>query len=501
MTFSAAFAMTMFICLKIRKFFMSYFGSMHSNKTFLKFVKAILACLIIVFACAYVSEKACAQNTLSLTVTPPLFQLSIKPGDTWSSSLKVVNTNPRDLTLYASAMNFAPQGEGGRGKFTPITNEDAAYASHSLARWIEISGDALDIPQGQSKEIPFSVRIPADAEPGGHYAAILVGTRPAEQGGGSHIAVASYVSSLLFIRIGGNASEEGSIREFYTEKTFLQSQDASFVLRFENIGNVHLQPQGDITVYNMWGKERGMIPINQKTDFGNVLPSSIRKFVFEWKGEDSLFEAGKYKAIATLSFGSAAKQSVSATTYFWVLPVKPLLGVLGGIAMFILIMIWAIRSYVRRVLRIEAALRGITMAGVESRQQQTPSIRTSKWTGPVKESIADLKALKMGMRVNPAARTQDIAAVKAVKPEKPALRRENPDFSGMHVDNTQTQRSIGPMQFARKHAYLLAFAAIMAGSVAAVSIFFSKALIPSRSYQVYIQEEDGRKVKLIDLAR
>ena len=74
------------------------------------------------------------------------------------------------------------------------------------------------------------------------------------------------------------------------------------------------------------GQERGIIPINQASQFGNVLPESIRKFTFTWKGEWSVSDIGRYTAMATLAYGSEERQFASAKTYFWVIPVKLLLG-------------------------------------------------------------------------------------------------------------------------------------------------------------------------------
>ena len=31
---------------------------------------------------------------------------------------------------------------------------------------------------------------------------------------------------------------------------------------------MHIQPQGDIKIFNMWGQERGVIPVNRQTMFG-----------------------------------------------------------------------------------------------------------------------------------------------------------------------------------------------------------------------------------------
>ena len=293
------------------------------------------------------ASKAMAFDKLSLTITPPLFQMAIGPGEVWRSSLKIVNTNPYDLTVYAGNMNFEANGEEGQGRFVPLLENNI----NNLAKWIEITPDPIFIPQGKSVDIPFTVRIPPDAEAGGHYAAILVGTRPQnENANGANVLVSSQVSSLFLVRINGDVREEGYIQEFKTGRTFYEKLDIDFILRFKNIGNVHLKPQGEIAIFNMWGKEIGKILINEKNDFGNVFPRSARKFIFNWQRESSLLEMGRFKAVAEISYGEDARQNVSHAVYFWILPAKPLIGAVISFLVVILIIIFLIRRYVKRSL-------------------------------------------------------------------------------------------------------------------------------------------------------
>ena len=86
------------------------------------------------------------------------------------------------------------------------------------------------------------------------------------------------------------------------------------------------------------------IPINAQTHFGNVLPNSIRKFEFTWKGEQSLSDIGRYKAVVTLGYGIEGRKFQSSATYFWVIPVKSVLMVLGG-ALFIVLFVLCFPSY------------------------------------------------------------------------------------------------------------------------------------------------------------
>ena len=251
--------------------------------------------LVALFLAAVVFPVAThAQEATSLSVTPPLFQISAEPGQVWQSSIKVINTNDFPLTVYAQPVNFEAEGENGRGRFLPILEQETS--GQTLAEWITVTDAPIVIEPESSKEVPFIVNLPETVPPGGHFAAIFIGTRPPAEADSMAVRTAQVVSSLFFLTVSGDVIERGSIREFSVVDSFTEVPSSNFVLRFQNEGNVHVRPRGSITIYNMWGKERGVIPINQHSNFGNVLPSSIRKFEFSWAGEPSLADIGHYTA-------------------------------------------------------------------------------------------------------------------------------------------------------------------------------------------------------------
>ena len=289
------------------------------------------------------------QDSITLTITPPFFQLNMNPGELWSSAIKVVNTNPGDLPVYVTLTDFESTGEEGRANFIPIpANGDA---SNSLSTWIHLTGGThFVVPKGESTEIPFTIQVPNDASPDGHYAAVLVRTQPTDATRGSALKISSYISSLFFVRVSGNVVEQGDIREFSSDKTFYSDPNVNFTLRFENKGNVDLHPQGDITVYDMWGKQVGQILVNNDSAFGNVLPRSTRKYDFSWSGDGGLLNMGRYTAVATLTYGENARQNVFETISFWVIPIWETLGILGGSVLFVLFILLIVRWYVRKAL-------------------------------------------------------------------------------------------------------------------------------------------------------
>lgn len=285
------------------------------------------------------------QEKLSLTITPPLIKVNFNPGQTWQSAIKIVNNNPQDLNIFVKVMDFKSGPEGGIVFIKEKTEGEKKYL---LSEWIEFPKEPILIPAFQSKEIPFTIKVPENAEPGGKYAAILAGPQAPEKTEGTVIKITPLVSSLVLATVRGETREAIWIREFSTDKIFYQKPKVNFTLKIENIGNVHIQPKGEIKIFNMLGKERGKISFNQNTEYGNILPQSARKWNFSWEGEDLLFEAGRYKAILNLTYGNELTQTETKEIHFWILPLVPLATILGIIFLFFLLVFLTIRIYVKR---------------------------------------------------------------------------------------------------------------------------------------------------------
>ena len=327
--------------------------------------KSFLLCVVVLGSFLPFLLHAQVERSQTLSVSPTLFQMTANPSQSWESEIRVVNVNDFEITVYPQVVNFAPSGESGTGTLIPIFTEETKGTT--LAEWVTLTQSEVVIAPGQTATIPFSVRVTADAAPGGHYAAILVGTKPPQENtAASQVQTAQFVTSLLFVRVSGDVVESGNIREFSTEKTINNDPDIQFNIRFENTGNVHLQPQGDITITNMWGTERGVIPINYQTHFGNVLPASIRKFSFSWTGAKSSYDIGRFKAIATLGYGEDTKNFSTSTTYFWVIPLQQILIIFTCLALMFWFFSFVVKLYIKRML---------VLAGLEPGSNRQNNVR------------------------------------------------------------------------------------------------------------------------------
>lgn len=294
--------------------------------------------------------SASAAEEMKITITPPLIKNNVEKGQTWSSVIKVTNNTLSDLPVYTQVMDFKSREDGAGPQF--ITEKNDAESNQFLASsWVNIEAGPINIPAQESVEIPFVIKVPADASPGGHYAAILIGNQSSGEVAGTAIKISSQVSSLLFLSVKGEVVERGDIREFSTDKNVYQEAHADLTVRFENTGNVHLQPQGEIGIYNIFGKQVEKFLVNQSSgDYGNVLPASIRKWIFTWDGSKSPFSMGRYRADLILSYGNQSKETKNASLFFWVINYKWLGIIIGSLLLIILLIQFLIKRYIKKAL-------------------------------------------------------------------------------------------------------------------------------------------------------
>lgn len=295
----------------------------------------------------------------ALTVSPPYFDFSAASGDAVLDVIRLYNEGSEPITVYPSVADFtANDAEDGTPRlFQPTDGGD----STGLARWISVSSEPVTIEPGQRGNVEFSINVPRDnAQPGGHYGAIVLSEAP--PAGGGDISIASQIGALILLRVDGEISEMASVAEFGFAKKALwyEHLPVDFFLRFENYGNTHLRPSGTLVIENWYGSKVAKIPVND--DMGGVLPRSIRKFDFGWRKSVSdgtepgivrewkNFAIGKYTATLVVSYGLENKL-LSETRTFLVWPWR--LMTAFGIALVLLLisLAYGIRVYNKSIIR------------------------------------------------------------------------------------------------------------------------------------------------------
>ena len=326
---------------------------------------------LIVFCIASVAGGflAATSPARALTVNPRL-ELNADPGTVVRTDLKITNEERESRTFYLRSENFNSQDETGNPSFN--------LRREGLAAWIK-SPQSITLGPGETINLPIEIEIPYDATPGGHFAAIFFLTEPPNLFDNSGaVGFSAKLGTLILLRVNGDFVQDANILEFGTtnKQKFFTHLPVQFYYRFQNTGEDHLKPIGDIAVSNLIGQTTKILVAN--TVDGSVLPKSVRKFTSVWNEHngnlkqepvidvpksDPLsywdavnyqarhFTFGRYKAEIELAFGTVALKSDSAEFVFYVIPWQLLSVAIPTLIILLIILRWIIKAYNRAIIR------------------------------------------------------------------------------------------------------------------------------------------------------
>lgn len=268
----------------------------------------------------------------ALTLTPGRFEVRGNPGDTITEEMLLINEGDKVEAYYSSFSNFEAQGESGSPAFVEPKS--------GLGTWITTPVSSVSLDAREQKIIPFTITIPADAEPGGHFAVIFWGTSPA--GGSGQVSVGAKTGILVLLSVNGDVKEEAGLLDFKTldSQFFYNTLPVSLEYRFKNDGGDRIKPEGKITIRNTVFFPAEYLDANPGE--GNVLPNSTRKIKVDWQKYErpsdykeptnifskflsdvgyqwKNFAVGLYSANLNVAYGTQGEH-VKKTTFFFVFP-------------------------------------------------------------------------------------------------------------------------------------------------------------------------------------
>jgi hypothetical protein len=303
----------------------------------------------------------CAHQAKAISISPPIIDVASDPGTIIERSITINNETDKERIYSVGVMNFEMTGEEGYQKFIPLE----ADKSFDLSGWIKYNEDKIIVQPKNSKKFIFTINVPLDADPGGHYASIFfsTGTTRSEENKDSNVGIEAQINSLILLQVSGAVDEKAQIESFNLENksTLLYHLPAKFIFRINNEGNTHIRPKGNIEIKNIFGKRTVLLDANPKNN--RVLPENIRKIESQWGSNleylssDSInkfieeikydfknFAFGKYAARLDIVYGNGNGNLLTREITFWVFPWRAIL----ASSLFIIIMIIIARTLIKK---------------------------------------------------------------------------------------------------------------------------------------------------------
>jgi len=284
------------------------------NKKF-KLITYVLIFLTFNFSLLTFNLRHASAQSLSLSISPPLLEVFIKPGKSVTQQYKLTNNGEREnITIKLGQLN-----EYG-------INPENTSASDN---WITLRESDIDfnrpftLEKGQSKQFLLRIQPPADLTQQDYYRALVFTTETLEPGQTSQSSVSQSIVSPLLITVTstGQVSKAGTIPNFEVPK-FLDSFGPLMAnIIVENTGNTYFRPIGRVTLSGPFAKG------NFEIDPIVYLPGSKKKLTTNTSGKSKStlflpgFFLGKYQIQANFTLDES-NIKIDQTKTFYALPWK-----------------------------------------------------------------------------------------------------------------------------------------------------------------------------------
>lgn len=240
----------------------------------------------------------------SIAVSPVSKLYKLDAGTTRNDEITVINGGSTTYTFKVYTSPYSVTGaEYTPDFFTNRTNTD-------IKSWVKFAQTTYRLEAGKSVSVPYSIVVPTDATPGGHYAVIFAETQPT--GGAAEtnsVERRKRIGTLVYATVNGTYEIGGRFNGIRTPglqfKPPLKSE-----LNVENTGNTDFAVDTVFAVSDLFGSRKFT-----DTKQYRLLPKTERKIELAWSQSPGF---GVYEVTVSAKF---LDQETTRTSYVLMAPI------------------------------------------------------------------------------------------------------------------------------------------------------------------------------------
>lgn len=217
----------------------------------------------------------------SLAMTPAIQHLEVKAGETVDDTMTVINDGKVVYKFIVYARPYSVKNEQYDPQFeTTLDNTD-------IYQWVQFEKVSYTLQPGERIDVPYHMKVPTNAAPGGHYGVMFAETQP-DASNATSVLRKKRVGGLLLANVEGKVVRAGTLLS--ADAPFWQSAPPLTVTdRVKNTGNTDFQATVSTSVEDMFGSVK-----HTETKNYTVYPGTIRKIPVSWQNSP-WFGLFKYK--------------------------------------------------------------------------------------------------------------------------------------------------------------------------------------------------------------
>lgn len=208
----------------------------------------------------------------SITMSPVGERLEVQPGQVVTKELTIVNDGQLPYEFIVYSRPYSIQNEQYDPDFTATPTNADAY------KWVRFGQTKYSIKAGETIKVPYTINIPADALPGGHYGVVFAETQPAMQEGQNAVARKKRVGAILYVTVAGEFTRAG--QPLSVTVPFWQNEaPLHATIRSKNSGTTDFRTTMTMTVRDVFGN----VKFKESKEYP-LLPQTVREMRLEWAG-------------------------------------------------------------------------------------------------------------------------------------------------------------------------------------------------------------------------
>ncbi len=182
-------------------------------------------------------------------------------GTTVQDSATILNSSDKDLTFQVFATDAMNTPVGGAFALLPVETKP-----EDVGAWIALPPETVatvTVPAKGRKDIPFTVKVPADATPGDHVGGIVAlntAVEGVQQEGKVQVGVKRSVGARLYFRVPGPVTPGLSVEDVRVSRAapllpWIKDARATVSYALVNRGNVVVEPKVALSAEGLFGRE------------------------------------------------------------------------------------------------------------------------------------------------------------------------------------------------------------------------------------------------------
>ncbi len=224
----------------------------------------------------------------------PLLEETVPRGGTAHGTIELENQEeqPTSLEVYLQDWEYLEGGSGDKLFSAP------GSSPWSASGWISFYPQKLELSARGKGVVEYTIRVPADANAGGHYAVLFFESklgRGPDDAQGVSVQYTGRLGSLIEVQVAGTVERTGEIAAV-TVGAFTADAPLTLGYTFRNTGNIAIRPKASFNIIDQTGRYFG------RGEFAPLytFPGRSGSVTTEWNGT---LPPGSYTVVVTADLG------------------------------------------------------------------------------------------------------------------------------------------------------------------------------------------------------